>query len=495
MSEHLAPPHDIEAEQSVLGAVLLTDVVLTAVIADGLRPEHFYRPEHGTVFAAMCALHAAGAGVDRLTVVDQLRSEGTLERVGGQVGVEALTGPVPNAGYARRYAKTVMDLASDRALAQLARQVEAEPRDLAARHALREALGERTSTDRRLRLLTTQDLAELPPPSWLLGDLLPAGGFSVLYGPSGKGKSFLALDWSMCIAAGLPWYGKSAAVGDVVFIAAEGVHGLHRRVAAWTGARQQANSPTRIHFLPEALNLLERDDVTAAQQLVAALPEPPSLIVVDTMARTMVGGDENSARDVGLFIANVDALRQPSGAAALVIHHTGKSGDDERGSSALRGAADMMWSLKPEDASLRLRNEKAKDSEPPDPWLLHLETVAESCVIRLGSNDDALSPHERAILQTLPESFGSDPAPAGKLLKASDVPERSYYRALQSLERRGFVDAQQSGRSKLYAITDTGRQALLPTTANHCQDAVPITAATSGSLGPHGGSNTGREAA
>ncbi len=78
------------------------------------------------------------------------------------------------------------------------------------------------------------------------------------------------------------------------------------------------------------------------------------------MARSMVGGDENAARDVGLFIDNVDQVRRRYGAAALVVHHTGKDGKLERGSTALRGAADTLVALRPDDDELKLTCEKQK---------------------------------------------------------------------------------------------------------------------------------------
>lgn len=197
-----------------------------------------------------------------------------------------------------------------------------------------------------LPLLSIADLAELPPPTWVLDELLPSG-FSVLFGPSNVGKSFLALDWSLCIATGECWYGKQAADGWVVYIAAEGVHGLYRRVQAWMHARDQT-APERIRFIPNAANLLDGSDLVRVATAIARLPEAPKLIVVDTMARCMVGGDENSAKDVGRFIAGVEQLSTTYETNSLVVHHTGKDGEGERGSSALRGAADAMLALKPD---------------------------------------------------------------------------------------------------------------------------------------------------
>ena len=106
----------------------------------------------------------------------------------------------------------------------------------------------------------------------------------------------------------------------------------------------------RVRFLPEAVNLLDGVQVERVKHTLAELPEPPALLVVDTMARTMVGGDENSARDVGLFIAALDGQ---SVGTRLVVHHAGKGGD-ERGSSALRGAADVIARVEREGLSPRV---------------------------------------------------------------------------------------------------------------------------------------------
>jgi hypothetical protein len=310
------------------------------------------------------------------------------------------------------------------------------------------------------RLLSVADLAALPAPDFLLDEMVPRGGFSVLYGPSGVGKSFLGIDWSMAVASGLAWYGQRSTAGWVVYIAAEGSAGLGVRVRAWQEARGQ---PTveRIRFLPDAVNFLDPQQLNRACRTIAMLPEPPALIVIDTMARTMVGGEENSAKDVGLFIAAVDRLRRPHGAASLVIHHTGKSSEDERGSSALRGAADMMHALKADGASLRLECAKAKDCEPYKPWRLHLEQVAESCILRCGTDTERLAPAELQILAAVSEAFGTDAASPTAIRDAAGVPKSSYYRSIKRLQDKGFLAAD-DGATKRLRLSHAGLAQLVP---------------------------------
>ncbi|MCA1572678.1 MAG: hypothetical protein LC798_20760 [Chloroflexi bacterium] len=106
----VAPPHSIEAEQSVLGAVLLSDRVMRSLILEErLRAEHFFRDRHRLIWQAMCELDDAGAAIDVLTVTEQLRSTGQLETAGGKAAIDELTGGVPGLGGIRRYARIVIE--------------------------------------------------------------------------------------------------------------------------------------------------------------------------------------------------------------------------------------------------------------------------------------------------------------------------------------------------------------------------------------------------
>jgi replicative DNA helicase len=137
----LAPPHDLEAEQSVLGAIFLSDVALYGlVIQDGLRPQDFYREQHRIVYQAMIDLYNASEPVDIVTVKNRLREAGRLDVVGGEAGVESLAGMVPAAGNLRHYARIVRDHALLRSLLTTTMEIqasvlshEAAPRDLVER--------------------------------------------------------------------------------------------------------------------------------------------------------------------------------------------------------------------------------------------------------------------------------------------------------------------------------------------------------------------------
>src|SRR4051812_6425261 len=107
----LAPPHSLEAEQSVLGAVLLSDKVHYAyVIEEGLKPEDFYRERHQVIYDSMLALSSESEPIDVVTVPEPPRARGALEKAGGPAEIDALTAAVPAVGNLRRYGSIVREM-------------------------------------------------------------------------------------------------------------------------------------------------------------------------------------------------------------------------------------------------------------------------------------------------------------------------------------------------------------------------------------------------
>lgn len=122
----LAPPHSIEAEQSVLGAILLSERALYAlVIEEGLKADDFYRRKHQVVYEAMLRLYGESEPIDVITVTEQLKGAGALEEAGGQAGVDALAAAVPAAGNARHYARIVREHALMRRLLATTYEIQA----------------------------------------------------------------------------------------------------------------------------------------------------------------------------------------------------------------------------------------------------------------------------------------------------------------------------------------------------------------------------------
>lgn len=328
----------------------------------------------------------------------------------------------------------------------------------------------------RFQLLSVSDLEQLPDPSHLIDGVLPDGGNVMLYGPSGEGKSFLALDWALSIAGWQPsWMGRAVlAPGRVVYLAAEGLASMKLRVRSWMHANRVTDDPD-IRFIGDAVQLLELTDARALLRAIeAASVEMPALIVLDTLARCMVGADENAVRDVSQAIASIDFLRQESGATVLLVHHSQKQGDLERGSSALRAAQDVMLSLRNDDGVLVLESTKVKDGPPVEKMFLMLQPVLESCVI--SSQDSApvpagLTRKQRDCLQALERVAIDGAATATIWLESSAIPKRTFYRLLKQLVDGGYI---QKRKGVGYAWTPTG-EAELVSGATKCQTGASVT--------------------
>ncbi|PZO63517.1 MAG: hypothetical protein DI498_13285 [Paracoccus denitrificans] len=124
-------------------------------------------------------------------------------------------------------------------------------------------------------------------------------GLSMLYGPSNSGKTFVALDIAMRVAAGTPWRGYKINGGAVLYIAAEGGAGVLNRLAALKQEYpQMASAPFTLS--PAGLDLHGEGNAVAVCEI---MPHAKlALIVVDTLARSMGEGDENTAKDVAQFV-------------------------------------------------------------------------------------------------------------------------------------------------------------------------------------------------
>jgi replicative DNA helicase len=121
--EQRVPPHNLEAEESLLGALLLSREAVGTVAELGLVPSDFYKPAHQHVYDAIRALTSAGQPVDVVTVGDELRRLGLLDDLGGSSALMELQNATPAVSNAKRYATIVQDTAMLRRLIGVASQI------------------------------------------------------------------------------------------------------------------------------------------------------------------------------------------------------------------------------------------------------------------------------------------------------------------------------------------------------------------------------------
>lgn len=311
------------------------------------------------------------------------------------------------------------------------------------------------------------DILKRPDPKPLIAGLIDELAVCLIYGESGAGKTFFVLDLILHICLGQRWIGRRTTRGSVVYVFGEGGGGLKRRLLAWFMAmrKQKNNAPL---VFRSAVNLFNDAEVDAfiAQliELNAVARHAIKAIVFDTLARCMVGAEENSNTAMGIIVRNCERIRDALGVAVILVHHTGKNAENkERGASALRCAVDTAIAVKPHGkAGLRVEVEKQKDGEKGSPLLFDLEVVPlpkgkTSCVVRLvgeaaEQQDDGrpvLSSNQRALFNIINADFGIEWSVARTRAKGMGIGgNRSS--ALAELKAalidKGFVREEEDGR-------------------------------------------------
>lgn len=178
-------------------------------------------------------------------------------------------------------------------------------------------------------------------PCGVIDEVLPSAGFGVLYGESGAGKTFAAVDMACHVAAGLPWRGKPVEKGVVVYVAAESPESVKRRLWAWKEHHGVKELPVLV--VQSTVDLLNGSTDLLVELVKATANDHGrvAMVVIDTLARAMTG-NENAPDDMGRFVNAGSVIREAGAAVVMVVHHTGKdTAKGARGHSCLRAASDF----------------------------------------------------------------------------------------------------------------------------------------------------------
>jgi hypothetical protein len=229
-------------------------------------------------------------------------------------------------------------------------------------------------------------------------------------------------------------------------VCAEGVAGTGKRARAWTIAFG-ADHPAQFKLYPKAVDLGDPGQLRAV--IAWATIRRPILVVVDTLARSLPGRDENSSRDIGTVIDNADLIRQACGACVLLVHHTGYDASHERGSTALRAALVSSIPVKRDERNITIGGPqtKQKDIEPGPPVELELVTVdlpdgSTSCVLRAASGRHASKANDRhadAVRDALRDDFRHTGASRKDLAALLDLDPALVSKATNALLEDGSI--------------------------------------------------------
>jgi hypothetical protein len=295
----------------------------------------------------------------------------------------------------------------------------------------------------RSALLSTAEVKALPPPNALVEGYLNLDSLALMFGPSGVGKSFVAADIALHVSRGAWWQRRHPVQGGpVLYVVAEGAAGFGLRVEAWEQHNRMHQEQHPVRWLPWAVNI--GDSAWAAALAAVCAELGPALIVLDTFARCIPGIEENSAKEIGQVIVNLDRLRRATGACILLVHHSGKDGTrGGRGSTALKGAMDTELELTGDSDRMTLHVRKQKDGPELPPTTFGLVTVdgTGSCAIGAPASPDP-SHLPSGVAETL-EALAAIDVPGGVSATAwrnsGVAAERTFYRHRHGLLEQGLV--------------------------------------------------------
>jgi hypothetical protein len=317
MSAAGVPAQSGEAEQALLGAMLVAESAVAAAIDEAkLRADDFYFEKHATIFGAIRDLHAAGKPTDELSVAGELTSRGHLDLVGGRDYISALAAKVPAVGNAAHYAAIVRRHALTRAKREVGQQLLNGLGTDEAIERLAALAAESPSTAApsdpfavpAAEFITTKGDAPQP----LIGseddNILPAYGLLLLVAKGGKGKTTATLDAVLHFASGLPWLGFEVPQPlNILLIENEGPREpfrrkLERRLGHWPHPLKGA-----IDVYDQNWGQARLDQPGFVERLNSFVEENQIDIVVgdplDTLGMEGVGSPEDTRTMVGHFQA------------------------------------------------------------------------------------------------------------------------------------------------------------------------------------------------
>lgn len=333
------------------------------------------------------------------------------------------------------------------------------------------------AADLQAQMVGLHNLKPVLSSRYLVKGWLDRGTLSVVYGESNVGKTFFVLDLAMHVAALLDldgknrdWHGTRVKRGSVVYVAGEGGSGINNRIEAIRRNRPDLTDGldgTDFTLMKTALDLCGETDAAA---LCEAFKEHEyvDLIVIDTLAMAFGGGDENTAKDMGLFVRNCRQIREATGAHVMVIHHSGKdTSKGARGSGSLRAAADTEIELTSEGPVIMATQRKQRDMPIGEPFAYTLRSVflgldedgdaVTSAVVEPTEAPARRTPRLKGQALIAMQAFGDALAAHGQIMQGEDFPANRQCVSLdhwrEACDRHSLTD----GASDSAARTAFGR--------------------------------------
>ncbi|CAN7379546.1 AAA family ATPase [Bradyrhizobium sp. LjRoot220] len=370
-------PREYDCERALIG-MLAMQPELRAAIEEEATVDHFAEPIHKQWFEAiMSAEVESGKTVSMKTLMDAAGGDHLM--------------PVFEGYTMGRYVATVLadaPMAPD--AAHLARTLATQIRSLANREGdVEDEFDHDPEPEPFISLFGGIAFEQLDEPgpehAHVIDGLITVGDKSVLGGASQSGKSFLAIHMAMCIATAMSFFGRKILTpGLVIYQAGEGGRGIKKRFRAW---RQHFGIPkdkrVPVYILQSKVDIHSHEGDTAKliaeiQGIERVYGMPVVALFIDTLQKAQGMADENSGRDMGTVMANVDRIADAvPGCHVCLVHHMNAGGTKLRGHTSVYAGVDQVI-LVSKDPETKLRTavlDKQKDEEDGAKILFELMQV------------------------------------------------------------------------------------------------------------------------
>ncbi len=257
--------------------------------------------------------------------------------------------------------------------------------------------------------------------SYLVKGMLPTTGIAFYAGASKAGKTFICLDHCLKLASGANVMGRRAKQVGVVYVAAEDPEGCRARITAWRTANPR-ESATPFILIGQPVDLNDADKVDDLKAAIRDASEAfddmgfrLGMIVFDTLARCLPGGDENNSADMSRVLQTIETFGTDFECLTTIVAHHGKAGTSSgiRGWSGMTGAADAILTVeRDEETQIRtVKLDKVKNGPDGDVVQFTLKRVLTglidedgeeswSCVVTYDGPADVVSKPRRAVALT-----------------------------------------------------------------------------------------------